>query len=1053
MMDSHVNQVDNADLYHNDISEEPEISCPDIDSSTEEIIQRKVSKNIRDLHNFFRVNNFSVEKGDQNANIINVSERRCYNVLDDNVEEFFTILDLCRKEKRMLHWTERQITSNKTHSGIMLDFDRYQRSKDSQITDRHFTGLIRHLLRLLDSYIGFSKYIKNDRLNIHVFVTRKPSVVVAPAKIGENVVYKDGFHIVIPEIQITKALKRYFIDEIISKKILSQVFNDIDNIEPPESMMDKASACNPMHFFGNSKVDRPPYILAHAYRYEIFEDGIEREVLQVDDLLKASYNLTYELSLGFNLQVIKGEATWLQKRQFDYDPSLETKIQLMVEKTAHGLIHEDELNTIDNSVDMLTMTDPEAKYIKRLLDIIDISYATDYEKWFKVICAIANVSSRYKDLAVQFSHRKPESWSPTEIDRVWVEATSGRVHNNPVTKRSIIHWAQQSSPQRFRELNNENYNRILRNYVYENEGRVEHAMVARLLQAMISEKFIVDAETSDDNNKKIYRWYEFVCPSQAMRKGEVYKWRREADPDNVHLYISDHVSKIYREVAVDIKKRKDEAENEQLMKYWHQVEKTFRIYTSKLYDNGFQVSCIKQAQYRFRQRGFIEQLDSYEDVIGVGNGLLKLGAKTDFIRGFHEYRISKYTDTDYIPFDPTNPYVMKLIQIFKDIFPEDDVWEFMLYHASTWLDGCEAAGLLLLLVGGGQNGKSFFLKMLHNTLGHAYVGCGKIALLSSPSERAESANSAQMQMKGKRGFYFEEANKCETLNSSRLKTISSPGYQSGRDLHQRQENFKNTANPIAASNFDYIIDTTDHGTWRRIYYYKNKVKFCRNPDPKNKFEKKDDPNIMRIYPNDPNYKQAMLSILVYYNEKLRSLYGNDLKAIPVPTIEAETYEFRKRQDTIHKFITEMIVYSPSNEGTAVKNIAHSYQEWYTQSIKQVSLGIPEITAQLENSCIASKFETRINGNLFLPNHRIKARFDEPLNDGELELIPTNMRSAGAPVPLLEMNIVREKDEFAHSIEKTSPTYIQNTTDNIDSVEKNNHDRVITMDDLEALLSI
>ncbi len=1049
MADSYVNQIDNADLYHNDISEEPEISCPDIDSSTEEIIQRKVSKNIRDLNNFFRVNNFSVEKGDQRANIINVSERRCFNVPSENIEEFFTILDLCRKERRMLHWTERQVTSTMTHSGIMLDFDRYQRSKESQINDRHFTSLIGRLLRLLDSYINFSKH--SDRTTFHVFITRKPAVVIAPTKIGDNVIYKDGFHLVIPEIQITKALKRYLIEEIISKKILSQVFNDIDNIEPPESMMDRASASNPMHFFGNSKVDRPAYNLTHAYRYEIESEGFEREVLQIDDLLKSNYNLTYELSLGFYLRSLNGEPTWLKKRQFDYDPSLETKIQLMVEKTSYGLIPENEINTIDNSVDMLTMTDPEAKYIKKLLDIIDISYATDYEKWFKVICAIANVSTRYKDLAIQFSHRKPEAWSQVEIDRVWTEATSGRVHANPVTKRSIIHWAQQSSPQRFRELNNENYNKILRNYVYENEGRVEHAMVARLLQAMISDKFIVDVETSDDNSRKIYRWYEFVCPSQAMRKGEVYKWRREADPDNVHLYLSDHVSKIYREVAVDIKKRKDEAENEQLMKYWHQVEKTFRIYTSKLYDNGFQVACIKQAQYRFRHRGFIEQLDSYEDIIGVGNGIIKLGTKAELIRGFHEYRISKYTDTDYIPYDPTNPYIAKLLLIFRDIFPEEDVFEFMLYHASTWLDGCEAAGLLLLLVGGGQNGKSFYLKMLHNTLGHNYVGCGKISLLSCPNERAESANSAQMQMKGKRGFYFEEANKCETLNSSRLKTISSPGYQSGRDLHQRQENFKNTANPIAASNFDYIIDTTDHGTWRRINYYKNKVKFCRNPDPKNPYEKKDDPNIMRIYPNDPNYKQAMLSILVHYNEKLRSLYGNDLKAIPVPTIDAETYEFRKRQDTIHKYITEMLVYSPEYEGVSVKAIAQSYQEWYMQSIKQVSLGIPEITAQLENSCIASKIETRLNGFLFLPHHRIKARYDEPLNEGELELIPGNLKAASlrSETTIIPGIIPRQNDEFITQVEKTTPTYIQNTDVKVEQIP----DNILNVDDLELLINI
>jgi phage/plasmid-associated DNA primase len=233
---------------------------------------------------------------------------------------------------------------------------------------------------------------------------------------------------------------------------------------------------------------------------------------------------------------------------------------------------------------------------------------------------------------------------------------------------------------------------------------------------------------------------------------------------------------------------------------------------------------------------------------------LKIGPDPILIKGFHEYKISKFTETDYVPYDPENPYVKTLMKAFSDIFPENDVRDFMLYHASTGLDARESACLLLLLVGGGQNGKSFFAKMVHNTLGNMYCAAGKSALLTAPIERAENANSAQMQMRDKRYFYFDEFNKCEVLNTGRVKAIVNPGWQSGRDLNQRQSNFRNTCNPVALSNFDFIIDTTDHGTWRRIYYYRNKVKFTDKPNPNNRYEKMVDTRYMDEYTNDPLFK-------------------------------------------------------------------------------------------------------------------------------------------------------------------------------------------------------
>ncbi|NDB59428.1 hypothetical protein EB001_13405, partial [bacterium] len=79
-----------------------------------------------------------------------------------------------------------------------------------------------------------------------------------------------------------------------------------------------------------------------------------------------------------------------------------------------------------------------------------------------------------------------------------------------------------------------------------------------------------------------YCWLEFVAAGQAMRRGEVWKWRKEVEPDNIHLFIAEHLPKVYLDQAQRIRERKDNAANENEAKYWANIERTFRQYMSKL---------------------------------------------------------------------------------------------------------------------------------------------------------------------------------------------------------------------------------------------------------------------------------------------------------------------------------------------------------------------------------------------------------------------------------------------------------------------------------------
>jgi phage/plasmid-associated DNA primase len=1017
------------------------------------IIQSKISKNIRNLTSFLQDGNFTTEKRDQNTNIIDVAEKKTYNINSDYIGDFFTVLDACRQENRLLHFSERQETAIVSQSGIMIDFDYLQSTREPKITIRHIDAVCTRIAKILIQLLEFGEYAK-----FKVFVIKKSEVAPYDSK-AHGHVFKDGFHILIPELQVTKGFKRYLNQEIVNRKVISTVFSDIEHLDDVNLMLDKLSASNPVHFYGNSKPDKPPYKLTRVYEYTydacVDDTGVTCECITVDDLLECKgvykdLNLTYELSLSFTLQECNKRPTWLQKKQYKYKTNLEIPIQLLLEKTSRGILQAEEILEADNSVDILAMCNAEVKYLKQLLEIIDISYATEYDKWFKVICAIAHTGHSYKPLAVWFSHRKPEAWSADEIGRVWDEATSAKYARKPVTKRSLMYWARISSPERYKDINHNNYVQILARGLYDNEGRVEHSVVAQTLHAMIGDKFIVDSGYDDRLRNIGSCWFEFVLPGQAMKKGEIYKWRKEITPDNVHLFISNHLPKVYSQLAKDVKTKRENAKDQEEAAYWTQVERTFRIYKSKLCNNGFQNGIILQAQYMFRQRGFIDQLDKDDNIIGVGNGVLVIGRNPVLIQGFHEYRISKYTEVDYLPYNPQCIYTQTLLNAFKDIFPEKDVFEFMMYHAALGLDSRESACMLLLLVGGGRNGKSFYAKMIHNTLGNSYCGSGKPGLLTSVHEKAGDANSAQMQMKDKRYFYFDEFNKSEVLNMARVKSIVSPGWQSGRDLYATQSNFINTCNPIALSNFDFIIDTTDHGTWRRIYYYKNKVRFCENPTAGNPYEKKVNDKFILEYTNKTEYKQAMLSILAHYYSKLWELYDGDIKKVPVPTMVYEQEEFRNRQDSLNKFITTLIVCSPNAAPISQDTLAARYIEWYMHNVRRCAMTLTDVHSQFENSRLSEYLIHDAANIKYLHGHRLKPAVEDPLRPGE-SLIHSRVNTQVAMAEIVEKQQVIEKPQvveklqtidFVEDLTNNAPMYIQNITNEEDPTLLEELERVL-----------
>jgi hypothetical protein len=145
-----------------------------------------------------------------------------------------------------------------------------------------------------------------------------------------------------------------------------------------------------------------------------------------------------------------------------------------------------------------------------------------------------------------------------------------------------------------------------------------------------------------------------------------------------------------------------------------------------------------------------------------------------------------------------------------------------------------------------------------------------------------------------------------------------------------------------------------------------------NPDPTNKYEKRDNQDFNLKYSTDPNFISAMLSILTHYYERLQKEYNGQLKNVPCPTLEKETEEFRISQDSLHRWICQCIVASPNNEEEYdTATITLSYSEWYKNNIdRKINIKSTTFVKEIISSALGKFVKPIHNKNIVLKGCRI-----------------------------------------------------------------------------------
>jgi len=877
-----------------------------------------LDENVRKLRDHLErdMGQYITQKGDPRTNLIDQKIGMTWALPAGEQYAAYKMMDACRRGGYVMHYAERQSNTSVSEyleSCLMLDFDIVQTVPTTFIDNI----VLRRLCGVIVSVVRASLEFPSAPNSFHIVCLKKPKP--HPHENG----FKDGFHLNVylkmnvgVRCEICRVLEERF------KPILDAVgVGPSPNTgvvtaaavpaAPPVSVaprvctvtFDHASATVPVLLTGSCKPTKNiAYAIENIYKVDL--DGAEESYsLNVVPVLEygpaclvGEFSMIYEFPEGFVkkptyqprsalLQMVKERADSRIVANTDCDEFYQTE--------SHHL------ESVEIQIQYLCRDNPQASVICALLEILSAKYYEEYDPWMKVMFALGNTNKIYRPAALKFS-QKSAKFNRQKFDQVWDDAIRGG-GGTRLTHASLRYWARVCNPIQYEKIIQSSFDAKLKKYVTIGQGDIRAAMISDILFTQLKERYRCDRLPGS----KQMVWFEFITEHEKHRPGEVFKWRMTECPHNLHTYISDEFSVYLLQYKEQLISRARFARNKAETMYFKKTIMNFQRAILRLWDPPFKASIARDAESRLDDPGFAKTLNSEPDIIGVGNGILRLDKKCELITGFHEHPVSFFTEVEWEPYDPTNTYVQQLEKVISDIIPEPDAREYLMCYFSTGLCAKTKAALFLFLFGGGGNGKSVLMEQLLSAIGNQY-GKKLDSSIFTTHRQASGPDSAVMQMKDARLGYTSEPDASAAINTSFLKEITGGENISRSEKYGLQENWQCVCTITFVTNHQPQIETYDEGTWRRIISYTCQTKFKDNPDPANPRERKKDPSLEQIKGSMP-HRMAMLSILTHYYEILQEKYGGHMGRIQSPTIIACTNELRNRNDIINKFIMEHLV--------------------------------------------------------------------------------------------------------------------------------------------------
>lgn len=784
--------------------------------------------------------------------------------------------------------TEKQFDTGPV--GIDIDF-RYKEEK------RAYTS--NDILEFIDISVQQLNLLFTIDATFPIYVFEKQDINVMADKI------KDGIHIIIG-VNMDKTAKELFRKKILDKidvwdHLLEHLSNNWD------SVLDNGvfKGNTQWQLYGSTKPGYQPYKLTKIYMCQKDEDSeyvLRSENIANFDMRKNLYKLSIQ-NIDYETPVLK-DAFKPEYEQLKQTPR--KKLRVISNDGGYNDItcNASLTRAVTNMLSSKSISDYKLHELHAYTMILPASYYDNYDKWIKVGWALRNTDVRLFVTWIKFSSQS-DSFTFSDVPKffgMWVSWTKPTIE---LTDRSIMFWARNEMPSEYE--------------------KVKETSIEVYIDAILK-----DVCTEYDLAKILYQWYKdrFVCVSINHKCWFEYseqRWKETDSGTKLRTNISDF-SGIYGLFTKKLKSLNDElsaigddkTEQKEIMQKRHKKLCTIMIDLKK---TDKKANIMREACDLFYIKDFINMLDSKNHILCFNNGVIDFSSNS-FRQGLPDDYTSKCTNIPYVVLNESNASIVaEITEFMEQLFPEQELREYMWDHAASALIGRNDNQTFTMLTGEGRNGKSKFIQLMSMCLGE-YKATVPITLITQKRTGIGNISPEIVQLMGIRYAVMQEPSVGDQINEGILKELTGGDPIQGRALYKDTVTFIPQFKLVVCTNTDLDIKSTDDGTWRRIRKCAFKSVFNENPvktDVNKPYQFKVDKNIDSKF---EKWKTIFMSMLV----QRAFITKGDVKECA--TVMAHSENYRKNQDHFSEFLKDRIMRSP--EGSINdEELYETFKAWWT----------------------------------------------------------------------------------------------------------------------------
>lgn len=721
---------------------------------------------------------------------------------------------------------------------------------------------------MLDKHFGTHKKI--------YLLTREFAQTIA------NDVIKDGIHVMVPDIHVSKYLHTELIRELqtsMSFKSYPEITNDIGSI------IDKCIPTSSWILYGGKKkIGGHTYILSYEYEKELITPPTRS-----DDML-------YHQNLVLLFSIHRSDQVYTSK--------------IIVEKEKKVIVKT--TPTIGNN--NIEFDESDIETTKTILNKLPKKYYELYEEWYKIGFCIAGGTGRdprFLPVWLDFSKKSLDNYNEMEAYRIWNDAKIGQnslYHLFNLAKANL-------SEKEYEEIKNISVSNRLTKMIL--TGKTDELAIADLIASIL--KDTKRTEMINDKELDLYR-FDNVWMKESSAKIVLLN-----DAKNILKTLVPEANKKASSIIIN----QNLNDNDTKSKHKHSFLTFNLIKLKKIVDALSQLNVDNGGIHQMNFSSLLD--DKSGKIIAFKNCVIDL-TTCEERPGLQSDNLSLYFPVNYKKYDPKSDEAIQLDGLLKDWFPNEKYREVVIDKLSLCLlYNMNGDNQVFFFKGSGKNGKSVFMNLIRYSFGVSETGFAKSVpvdfFIAGNKSTLGAASPDLVRTRTAKILLTEETNQNDKLNAALFKKISGGDMLAVRDLYKSVIEFKCAFRIFFAVNNMPKFVSIDDSLSRRIVIIPFENRFVLSPVCKN--ERKIIDDIDEII---KNISSCFMSYLVDNYKK--KFMGKNKKKICIISddIMKRTYEFINDSSPIKKFLNVTIIRTGNqNDKIDIEQLVLRLRAWASKN--------------------------------------------------------------------------------------------------------------------------